>query len=82
MTTSDHNRETLRQARADAERVSRSLSLQTIPQERGAALERAGELFKLASGRKAGSWLSRGVGCSNDDLPHHNRRACLQGRRS
>lgn len=42
MTTSDAQRETLRQISADIQRVSRP---QTIAEDQGAALERAAELF-------------------------------------
>ena len=46
MTTTDAHTNTLRQASADAQRSGRSLSLQTIREERHAALERAADLFR------------------------------------
>ena len=44
MTTTDLKAQILRQASADAQRSSRALSLQTITEERHAALERAADL--------------------------------------
>ena len=44
-TTTDTRTAILRQARADARRSARSLSLTTISEEQGAALERAADLF-------------------------------------
>lgn len=44
MTTTEARTALLRQASADAQRASRALSLTTIRQEQGAALERAADL--------------------------------------
>lgn len=45
MTTTDANRETLRQVATDIQSMGRALSLQTIAEEQGAALERSADLF-------------------------------------
>lgn len=44
MTTTDANRDTLRQVSSELQRAARSLSLMTIAEDMHAALERAGEL--------------------------------------
>ena len=44
MTTAELKAETLRQAATEMQHANRTLSLTTIAEEQGAALERAGEL--------------------------------------